>query len=83
MFEQHTGENMFILVSRVLDVLCPRWRTQMIGISSDGANAMIGHLQGVVTASLKSRKQQVLSSLVWSSSVGFDFKACIHRAVGQ
>ena len=49
MFEQHTGENMFLLVSHVLDVLCPRWRTQMIGIGSDGANAMIGHLQGVVT----------------------------------
>src|SRR5579859_3250805 len=44
-----TGENMFVLVSRVLDVLCPRWRTQMIGVGSDGANPMIGHLQGVVT----------------------------------
>jgi len=49
MFEQHTGENMFVLVSHVLDVLCPRWRTQMIEVGSDGANAMIGHLQGVVT----------------------------------
>ena len=49
MFEQHTGENMFVLVRRFLDVLCPRWRTQLIGIGSDGASAMIGHLQGVVT----------------------------------
>ena len=49
MFEQHIGDNMFILVSRVLNVLCPQWRTQMIGIGSDGANAMIGYLQGVVT----------------------------------
>jgi len=49
MFEEHTGENMFILVSHFLDVLCPRWRMQLIGIGSDGASAMIGHLQGVVT----------------------------------
>ena len=44
---------MFILVSRFLDVLCPRWRTQLIGIGSDGANAMTGHLQGVVTRLVK------------------------------
>ena len=49
MFEQHTGENMFNLVARVLDVVCRGWRNQMIGVGSDGANAMIGHLQGVVT----------------------------------
>ena len=49
MFEQHTGENMFILVRHFLDVLYPQWRTQLIGIGSDGASAMTGHLQGVVT----------------------------------
>ena len=49
MFEQHTAENMFILVCRFLDVLCPQWRTQLIGIGSDGASSMTGHLHGVVT----------------------------------
>lgn len=40
---------MFNLVARFLDVVCPRWRTQLIGIGSDGASSMTGHLQGVVT----------------------------------
>ena len=53
MFEQHTGENMFILVSRFLNVLCPQCRTQLIGIGSDGASVMTGHLQGVVTQLVK------------------------------
>jgi len=44
---------MFLLVSRFLDVLCPQWRTQLIGIGSDGASAMTGHLQGVVTRLVK------------------------------
>ena len=49
MFEHHTGENMFLLVCRTLDVLCPQWRAQIIGMGSDGASSMTGHLQGVVT----------------------------------
>ena len=44
---------MFILVCRFLDVLCPRWRTQLIGIGSDGANTMTGHLKDVVTRLIK------------------------------
>ena len=48
-YEQHTGENMFTLVMRVLDVVCPQWRRQLIGVGSDSANSMTGHLQGVVT----------------------------------
>ena len=49
MFYEHTAENMFLLVSRFLDVITPYWRKQLIGIGSDGANVMTGHFQGVVT----------------------------------
>jgi hypothetical protein len=49
MYEHHTGENIFILIRRVLDVVCPRWRMQMIGVGSDGANSMTEQFQGVVT----------------------------------
>ena len=49
MFESHTGENIFILVRHILDVLCPQWHAQLIGIGSDGASSMTRHLQGVVT----------------------------------
>jgi hypothetical protein len=49
MFYEHTAANMFLLVSRFLDVITPQWRMQLIGIGSDGANVMTGHFQGVVT----------------------------------
>ena len=49
MFDRHTGENMFNLVSTFLDVVCSDWRAKLIGVSSDGATVMTGHLQGVVT----------------------------------
>lgn len=48
-YEKHIGENMFILIRRILDVICPRWRMQLIGVSSDGASSMTGQFQGVVT----------------------------------
>ena len=49
MYDQHTGENMFTLMMRILDVICPQWRRQLIRVGSDGTNSMTGHLQGVVT----------------------------------
>ena len=48
-FDRHTGENMFNLISRLLDIICPDWRTKLIAVGSDGANSMTGRLQGVVT----------------------------------
>ena len=49
MFNRHTTHNIFNLVSKVLDVLCPSWRAKVIAVGSDGANVMTGHVQGVVT----------------------------------
>src|SRR5271154_140926 len=49
MFHAHSSENMYLLVARFLDTICPQWRKQLIGIGSDGASVMTGHLQGVVT----------------------------------
>ena len=49
MYEKHTGENMFTLIMRIFEVICPRWRMQLIAVSSDGANSMTGQFQGVVT----------------------------------
>jgi hypothetical protein len=49
MFEQHTGENMFKLVSDFLGVLCPQWRGELLGIGTDGASVMTGHIRGVAT----------------------------------
>lgn len=49
MYESYTGENMFNLIMCILDVICPRWRMQLIGVGSDGASSMMGQFQGVVT----------------------------------
>ena len=49
MFDRHTAENMFNLVSTFLDIVCPNWGSKLIGVGSDGANVMTGHLKGVVT----------------------------------
>ena len=48
MYEHHTGENMFILIRRDLDIVCPRWRMQMIRVGSDSANSIMGQFQSVV-----------------------------------
>jgi hypothetical protein len=49
MFERHTADNMYNLISRVLDIICPMWRSKILGIGSDGAPTMTGCIQGVVT----------------------------------
>jgi hypothetical protein len=47
--ERHTGLNMYNLIKKFLDALCPRWTDKLIGISTDGASNMTGRYQGVVT----------------------------------
>jgi hypothetical protein len=49
MHEWHTGEYQFSLIVKLLDVICPNWCKQLIGVSSDGASAMTGGLKGTVT----------------------------------
>src|SRR6266496_1728345 len=49
MYKAHTGENMFHLIMRILDVICPHWKMQLIRVGSDGASSMTSQFQGVVT----------------------------------
>ena len=49
MYDRHTGENMFKLVSDIFDIICPTWRTKLIGMGSDGASSMVGEYSGIVT----------------------------------
>ena len=42
MFERHTGENMFQLFCKLLDVLDQDWKHKLIGVTSDGARNMTG-----------------------------------------
>ena len=61
MFDWHTSENIFNLVSTFLDIVFPNWRSKLIGIGSDGANVMTGHMQGVVT-----RLEQQVQGKFWA-----------------
>jgi hypothetical protein len=49
MFDRHTSEVMFDMVSKFLVVLYPNWTICLIGLASDGACNMIGRVVGVVT----------------------------------
>jgi len=49
MRESHTGAYQYNLVVKAFDVLVPDWRHKLIGVSSDGASAMTGCIQGTVT----------------------------------
>jgi len=78
MYDRHTGEYMFKLVSQVFDVLCSSWHMKLISMGSDGASSMVGEYQGIVTRIeqqvyyyfiyLTLGSSSAFSYLVWSSS---------------
>lgn len=49
MYASHTGDNMFALCSKILDVLCPNWKEKVIGVTTDGASNMTGRYVEIVT----------------------------------
>jgi hypothetical protein len=49
MFERHSGEYIFDLFDRLLSVLDPAWRKQIVGVTTDGAANMTGSDRGAVS----------------------------------
>ena len=49
MYESHTGYNMFDLTTKILDVLCPNWKDEVIGVTTNGASNMTGYHVGMVS----------------------------------
>lgn len=49
MRESHTGDFIFGLLSDFLNVLCPKWKTKLIGISSDGSCNKSGKVSSIVS----------------------------------
>ena len=49
MYESHTGDNMFDLTTKILDVLCPNCKDKVIGVTADGASNMTGCHVGMLT----------------------------------
>jgi hypothetical protein len=49
MFERHTGDYMYNLFSDLYEILDPRWKQKLIGVTTDGAANMTGCHRGCVT----------------------------------
>ena len=47
--EEHTGQYMFEVLSRLLSALQPSWQDKIVGVTTDGARAMTGVRRGVAT----------------------------------
>ena len=59
MFERHTADNMYNLISGILDIICPTWRSKILSVGSDGAPTMTGCIQGVVTQLEQEAEHQI------------------------
>jgi hypothetical protein len=49
MFVEHSGEEMFKLLSNSLSMLDPDWKMKIVGITTDGAASMTGVRKGIVS----------------------------------
>jgi hypothetical protein len=45
MFDCHMASNMFLLVIKFMDAMCPQWHSKLIGLALDGANCDDGYIQ--------------------------------------
>jgi hypothetical protein len=78
MFAQHSGEEMFKLLSDSLSALDPDWKMKIVGITTDGAASMTGVRKGIV-----SRIQAVATKgliRVWCSAHQLDL--ALKKALG-
>eukprot|EP00171_Calliarthron_tuberculosum_P002636 IDg2636t1 len=49
LFHRKTADIIFTASSKLLDVIAPKWKTQLVGVSTDGERTMTGRLSGVAT----------------------------------
>ena len=49
MTERHTGEAMFGMLVKVMDVIRPGWKHSLVGVATDGARNMTGQHVGLLT----------------------------------
>jgi hypothetical protein len=76
MFDRHTALNIFNMFVKFLDALYRKWRSKLIGMSSDGENTMTGRHAGLITRMIACAENPVLQNIsgvrrirsTWSSS---------------
>ena len=72
MFDRHTGEVMFDIVAKFLNVLCPEWKIRLIGVASDGARNMTGRVAGVVTRLASAMHENCPLTRIWCGAHQLD-----------
>jgi hypothetical protein len=60
MFEQHSTVNIFNLIAKFMDVMYSKWRSKLIGVSTDSENTMTGRHAGIVTSLIVCADNNVL-----------------------
>jgi hypothetical protein len=60
MFERHSAVNIFNLIAKFMDAMYSKWRSKLIGVSTDGENTMIGRHAGIVTRLIACADNNVL-----------------------
>jgi hypothetical protein len=60
MFDRHTVLNIFNMFVKFLDALYSKWRSKLIGMSSEGENTMTGRHTGLVTRMVACAENPVL-----------------------
>jgi hypothetical protein len=60
MFDRHSALNIFKVFVKFLDALYSKWRSKLIGMSSDGENTMTGRHGGLVTRTVACAENPVL-----------------------
>ncbi len=60
MFERHSAMNIFNLIAKFMDALYSKWRSKLIGVSTDGENTMTSRHVGIVTCLLACADNNVL-----------------------
>lgn len=59
LFDRKSAETIFTAGSKLLDVIAPKWKSQLVGVSTDGERTMTGRLSGVATRFEQAREQHL------------------------
>lgn len=69
MFDRHNGQVMFEMTPKLLDDLCPTWRSKLLSVSSDCARNMTGRFNGMAVSTAWSLFSEQPSTIIALSSI--------------
>ena len=79
MQERHTGEYQYEHAVKLLNILAPKRRDQLIGRATDSAAAMTVHICGTCTRLGQECTLNIFWILIWSAPFG----PCYYKSIQQ